>query len=61
MKNRKEIIEEIIFHEKQYRELSKMPGNGEPLKSIHLGRTMALRWVIGEMSTSIKALKDELK
>lgn len=61
MKSRKEILEEIIFHEKQYMELGKMTGKGEPLRSIHLGRVMALRWVVGEMSTSIKALKDELK
>jgi len=60
MKTRKEIIEAILFHEKQYRELKRMPHSGEPNKSIHQGQAIALRWVIGERTTASKALRAEL-
>jgi len=60
MKDRKDIISQILFHETQYRLLSKITGKGEPLRSLHLGQAIALRWVIGERTTPVKALKAEL-
>lgn len=60
MKNRKEIIKEILFNEKQSRLLNRMPHGGEPNKSIHLGQAIALRWVIGERATPSKTLMAEI-
>lgn len=62
MRNRQEIIREILFHTKESNRLKKLGkfSAAELTKCVHDGRVIGLRWVIGEVNTPIKTLKKEL-